>query len=175
MHEKLSTLIALSVALGLCGCATHTKGTWACAADRGVACQSIDSLDHMGGGHSASAAPPKVEGAGAVRWWAANEALTGNFDRAPRREQDQFVKVMIAGWTDATGDYHAPAEVYAVMRRGGWWAPPPATPLAPPRPAEHASLPVRPAEAATSREAGATGKGPVVPATASPRPAAARN
>jgi conjugal transfer pilus assembly protein TraV len=175
MHERPSTLIALTVALGLCGCATHTKGTWACAADRGVACQSIDSLDHIGGGPRSTASAPNLEGAVAVRWWSANDALTGNFDRAPRREQDQFVKVMIAGWTDATGDYHAPSEIYAVMRRGGWWAPPPATPLAPPRPAEHVSLPVKPAEAATSSQAGGTGKGPAVSATAPPRPAASRN
>lgn len=133
-------IITLAIAAGvapLAACSTNTKGAWSCAADKGVACQSIDSLDRARGrprpdGESA----PKVGGAGAVRWWTANDALAGNFDRAPRREPDQFVRVMIAGWTDGSGDYHAPSEIYAVMRHGGWWAPPPALPLAPTKTAD---------------------------------------
>ena len=149
MRTRLWILVGLTAAFGAAGCATHTKGTWACPADRGVTCQNIDSLDHAGGARPGAGTPTAVEGSAAVRWWSANDALTGNFDRAPRREPDQVMKVVIAGWSDAAGDYHAPSEVFAVMRRGGWWAPPPATPLAPPD-VEHAGKVAKPAAKAAA-------------------------
>lgn len=124
---------ALLAPLAACG-STNTKGSWACPPDKGVACASIATID--GGAAAAPAAPrpgqraePLVDNAGALRWWTATEAASGNFDRAPRREPDQFAKVLIGGWIDASGDYHAPSEVFALMRRGAWWASPPAVPL----------------------------------------------
>lgn len=170
-HKPMSIAKAAGVvvmAAALAGCSTNTKGAWACAADRGVPCQSIENLDH---GRTASRRAPvdaASGGAGAIRWWDGNAALTGSFDLAPRREPDQFLKVVIAGWTDAAGDYHAPSEVFAVMRRGGWWAPPPATPLAPPRRTTDAT------EAESSPPAAVAERRPIPPAVpAAPGPAAA--
>jgi conjugal transfer pilus assembly protein TraV len=139
--RNLTLLIAFGLA-PLAACSTNTKGAWSCPADKGIACQSIDGLDHVRGRPRPDGeTPPRVGGAGAVRWWAANDALAGNFDRAPRREPDQVVRIMIAGWTDGAGDFHAPSEVYAVMRHGGWWAPPPALPLAPTKTADKPGAP----------------------------------
>jgi hypothetical protein len=158
MAKAAGVVIALTMAAALAGCSTNTKGAWACPADRGVPCQSIDGLDHRRTAPRRAAADAASGEAGAIRWWDGNAALTGNFDLAPRREPDQFLKVVIAGWTDAAGDYHAPSEVYAVMRRGGWWAPPPATPLTPPR---------------RTTDAGKAASGTAPPATMAERPAIA--
>jgi conjugal transfer pilus assembly protein TraV len=157
---RIFALAGLAAALAASGCSTNTKGAWACPADRGVTCQSIAALDGGKAGARQSRSSAKPSGVGAVRWWDGNETLTGNFDLAPRREPDQFLKVLIGGWTDAGGDYHAPSEVFAVMRHGGWWAPPPATPLAPPRVA------ARPEKGTSSLPAAA--KIPDKPAAAQP-------
>lgn len=125
-------LTILLVAVGVAGC-SNTRGSWSCGADRGVPCQSIADLDRREPRSAAPATP--IQGGSAVRWWSTTDAVAGAFDAAPRREPDQVVRVLIGGWTDATGDFHAPSEIYAVMRRGGWWAPPPAAPLTPPKPA----------------------------------------
>lgn len=138
MRTMNRSVVVAGCTVLLSACATHTRGTWSCAADKGAPCQSIESLDRVRTGVRIDPGGPArpVEGAAALRWWSATDALAGNFDRAPRREPDQFVRVLIAGWTDASGDYHAPSEVYAVMRRGGWWAAPPAQPLVQPKASE---------------------------------------
>lgn len=122
----------------LAACA-NTKGSWACRPDRGAPCQSIASLDHTSSAPAPGEAPSL--GGAPVRWWSRGEAVAGAFDAAPRREPDQVVRVLIAGWTDSSGDYHAPSEVFAIVRRGGWWAPPAVTPLAPARPARAVANP----------------------------------
>ena len=133
MTSTKAALAALLLApLAACA-ATNTKGSWACPPERGVPCAGIADID--GGaprppGKGVDRAAASADGAGALRWWTSGELRSGAFDAAPRREPDQFAKVLIAGWIDARGDYHAPAEVYALMRRGDWWAAPPATPLA---------------------------------------------
>jgi hypothetical protein len=143
-----SKILAGVAMLGLAGCgSTNTKGSWACAADRGVPCSSIATLDGQPGASGAMTArhdgksPPSVDGAGALRWWTAAETGGGAFDQAPRREPDQFAKVLIGGWIDGSGDYHAPSEVFALMRRGGWWAAPPAVPLVTARSGERTAAP----------------------------------
>jgi hypothetical protein len=107
----------------------------------------LDHISGSGAGSRSDVHPASVDGAGALRWWAKNDVLSGNFDKAPRREPDQFIRVMIAGWVDGGGDYHAPSEIYAVMRRGSWWAAPPASPLvsasgSTPTPAPLATTPI---------------------------------
>lgn len=143
-----SRILAGAAVLALAGCgSTNTKGTWACAADRGVPCSSIAMLDGQPASAGVSTArqdskpAPLVDGAGALRWWTAADAAGGNFDQAPRREPDQFAKVLIGGWIDGSGDYHAPSEVFALMRRGGWWAAPPAVPLVSARSGDRAAVP----------------------------------
>ncbi len=145
----ITSKILVGVAmLALAGCgSTNTKGSWACAADRGVPCSSIATLDGQPGAAGAMTArhdgkvAPLVDGAGALRWWTAAEAGGGAFDQAPRREPDQFAKVLIGGWIDGSGDYHAPSQVFALMRRGGWWAAPPAVPLVTARSGERTPTP----------------------------------
>lgn len=172
--DTAAMLIAVSLAGVLGGCSTNTRGAWTCAADRGVPCQSIESLDHRGAVERKAKGNSAAEAAPVVRWWTGAEALTGNFDEAPRREPDQFVKVVIAGWSDAAGDYHAPAEIYAVMRHGGWWAPPPATPLAPPkRVADRATAPAAaPAGGAVEAQPAALGAPAPAATAAAPAPPA---
>jgi hypothetical protein len=135
MRLSTNLIAAIVVMAPLAGCGSvNTKGSWSCPPDKGVACASISTID---GGVAPPAAARRgmergeaqADGVGALRWWTANEAGAGSFDKAPRREPDQFAKVLIAGWIDASGDYHAPSEVYALMRRGSWWAAPPAVPL----------------------------------------------
>lgn len=151
------TLALLIAAMALAACA-NTRGSWSCGADRGVPCQSIADLDRSGQHRSAAAPAPVAQGASAVRWWSTSEAVAGAFDGSPRREPDQVVRVLVAGWTDAAGDFHAPSDIYAVMRRGGWWAPPSAAPLAPakaakaetPRPSATPEKPTGPEVAPTT-------------------------
>jgi len=143
-----SRILVGAALLALAGCgSTNTKGTWACAADHGVPCSSIAALDGQPGPAGATTArrdgkpAPLVDGAGALRWWTAADATGGAFDQAPRREPDQFAKVLIGGWIDGSGDYHAPSEVFALMRRGGWWAAPPAVPLVAARSGDRTATP----------------------------------
>jgi hypothetical protein len=190
-------LLICGLALGQAACASNTKGSWSCTADRGVPCASIDTIDHTdvtksadGAGRS-RAKSPLIDGATPARWWTANDAIGGQFDKAPRREPDQYVKVLIGGWVDASGDFHSPSEIYAVMRRGGWWSSPPITPLIQPRTASASRAPVAAQPAVETAAASEPAKiaqpttgstaahaGPAVPVAAAPAvavPAAAGN
>ena len=112
------------LAAGLGGCASHVKGSWACALEPGVACGSITDIDRGGPARSvkvSAAADPVIEGAIPARLWGQGGWTAGSIAGAPIREADPIVKVALAPWIDGEGDYHAGAEVYAVMRQGGWF------------------------------------------------------
>lgn len=120
---------ALAAALG--GCQSNVKGSWACAVDRGGVCASITDIDHMparGGSqtqHASILADPVVDGAIPAKLWGEGRWTTGALAGAPVRQSDQVMKVAVAPWVDQAGDYHTGGEVYAVMRRAGWYAPRP--------------------------------------------------
>lgn len=132
MAARLLLLAAASLA-ALGGCATNTKGSWSCAVDRGGVCSSISDIDHNvlsgpASKHSAAADPdPVIDGAVPAKLWSQAGWSAGPISDAPLRENEVTVKVAIAPWIDTAGDYHAGAEVFAVMRRGGWFVSPPAS------------------------------------------------
>jgi len=146
-------IASLGLGLLLAACA-NTRGSWSCAADPGVPCRSIADLDGRKRA-SGEPTPPAIEGAVALRWWSTPASLAGTFEQAPRREPDQIVRVLVAGWTDATGDFHAPSEIYAVVRQGGWGGPPAMIPLTLPK-----------AKAGSSTAAPETDGAPMTPGTA---------
>jgi hypothetical protein len=147
------------LAAGLSGCASHVKGSWACALEPGVVCGSISDIDRGGPAKSAkvsASADPVIEGAIPARLWGQGGWSAGSIAGAPVREPDPVLKVALAPWIDGQGDYHTGAEIYAVMRHGGWF-------IAPKDSARRIDLArlsspdLRPAPALDSAKAAATG------------------
>jgi len=119
-----SAMVLGVIAAGLGGCASHVKGSWACAMEPGVVCGSISDIDRGGPAKSRKAqapADPVIEGAIPARLWGQGGWTAGSIAGAPIREPDPILKIALAPWVDGVGDYHAAAEVYAVMRQGGWF------------------------------------------------------
>ena len=129
--------VALSLAslLFLAACAgAPTEKRWSCALGKGAfrSCASIGEID-------ARSRPQPLEGAGGVTL----RSLTGASPAygpvgaigGPVREGDAVLRIIVAPWIDAAGDYHARSDVFAVVRRGGWTVPlppPPPPPVAAP-------------------------------------------
>ena len=115
------------LAAALTGCASHVKGSWACAMEPGVVCGSITDIDRGGPTRAAKATTstdPVVEGAIPARLWGEGGWTAGSIAGAPVREPDPILKVALAPWIDGEGNYHAGAEIYAVMRHGSWFVAP---------------------------------------------------
>lgn len=123
----LLVLGTCAAASGLGGCATHVKGSWACALQPGVVCGSIAAID-QGAPNPASprakTSDPVIDGAIPARLWGQGGWSAGAIASAPVREPDPIVKVAVAPWIDGEGDFHAGAEIFAVMRQGGWFIAP---------------------------------------------------
>lgn len=125
--------MALAVSALLAGCASdNIEDAWACRIDpRAGSCSTIDEIDrNLAGGPAMPVSGPAsgrgvqtaiVDGAAPARWWQAANMTGGAVMGAPQREGDQVMKVVVAPWIDAVGDYHARTEVHSVMRKGGWW------------------------------------------------------
>ncbi len=134
------------LAAGVSGCASHVKGSWACALEPGVVCGSITDIDRGGPARAAkstTSADPVIEGAIPAKLWGQGGWTAGSIAGAPVREADPILKVALAPWIDWEGDYHAGAEIYAVMRHGSWFVAPKDTVrrvdlarLAPPEPSQ---------------------------------------
>ena len=130
--------VITGLALVLAGCAgSPTEKRWSCSPTKGVfrSCASIGEID-------ARSSPQKNQGPGGVSL----QALTGAGparsaqgwtsalgEAAPQREGDTVLRIIVAPWIDAAGDYHARSDIFAVVRRGGWTTPVPPPP-APPTP-----------------------------------------
>ena len=93
-----------------------------------------------------------IDGAIPARLWGQGGWTAGSIAGAPVREPDPILKVALAPWIDGEGDYHAGAEVYAVMRHGGWFV----APREAPRHVDLARL-ANPEPAAVSAKAAVTG------------------
>jgi conjugal transfer pilus assembly protein TraV len=143
MRGQFAKLTASLTAITLlAGCASNTKGSWACKAQDGVSCASIDAIDHDAQAKSAKrrGETPVIDGAGIVKWWDRAEGYAQPPIKGPRREGDQVMRVVVAPWVDAAGDYHGRSEIFAVMRKGAWWVAPDPVPLEPPPPPPTAPL-----------------------------------
>lgn len=129
MRAAIVVLGLSSLALGGC-LSTNTKGSWSCKAPLGGVCQSIGEIDASTTAGPAGAGPSAIPvgarttiaGAEAVRWWKA-VPVAAQGPGFPLREGDQVVRVVFAPFVDRSGDYYARSEVYAVVRKGGWWGP----------------------------------------------------
>ncbi|OYW73483.1 MAG: hypothetical protein B7Z26_11985 [Asticcacaulis sp. 32-58-5] len=133
MVRRSFTLVSALCLLGLSACA-NTKGSWACKAEPGASCSNIatiDANDSVAPGRGKHKAMTVVDNSGPAAWWSQEDARASPLVTGPRREGDQVMRVVIAAWVDAVGDYHAPSEVYGVMRKGGWWTSPPVSALTP--------------------------------------------
>jgi len=145
---------------GLGGCASHVKGSWACALQPGVVCGSIADIDHGGPakpGKSPAAPDPVIEGEIPARLRGQGGWAAGAIAGAPVREPDPILKVAVAPWIDGEEDYHAGEEIFAVMRQGGWFI----VPNAPANRVDLARLP-KPAAAPPAANSGAA-KNPTPP------------
>lgn len=154
MVRRALIIVATLSLTALGACATNTKGSWACKAEEGATCANIAAIDSLEGpalrGPSRKAKRASViDSSGPVEWWNQEDARAGELVGGPRREGDQVMRVVIAAWIDAVGDYHAPSEVYGVMRKAGWWTSPPVSALTP-AVASRRSLPLtKPVEASS--------------------------
>ena len=116
--------------LGICaaalsGCATHsTESSWSCRAVGNTACASISEID--GGAALTDKRPGKassttIMGGKPAAWWDRSMPTSTTREDGPRRESDQTMRIVVASYVDAQGDYHDRATVYAVMRKANWW------------------------------------------------------
>ena len=147
----IKQLALLSLALALTGCVTAstTSQSWSCRAIGNQTCASISEIDAA---PAVRGQPPKAQaifGARPANWWDAPRAMSVTREDAPRREFDQTMRIVVAPYVDAQGDYHDRSDVYAVMRKAQWWIAPPVAVSASPEPGS--TLPV--AQPATSQSA----------------------
>lgn len=130
---------ALVIALGLTAAActgSPTEKRWSCSPSKGAfrSCASIAEID-------ARSAPQPTGGSGVSLRTLTGAAPAGSpsaaagSDVSPVRESDTVLRIIVAPWIDAAGDYHARSDIYAVVRRGGWTVP---VPPPPPPPEESA-------------------------------------
>ena len=123
--------LSLSALLLLGACAgAPTEKRWSCAPGKGPfrSCASIGEID-------ARSNPQPLDRGGVTL-----RSLTGaspsygpsGAQRSPVREGDAVLRIVVAPWIDAAGDYHARSDIFAVVRRGGWTVPVPPPPPPPP-------------------------------------------
>jgi|GEM_PF-1682423 conjugal transfer pilus assembly protein TraV len=159
MARASFSLIALTACgVLLAGCASNTKGSWACKVDEGRACASIDQIDHDEGAPHGKRkkGAVTVDGAGVAKWWDRADGYAQPPIKGPRREGDQVMRLVVAPWVDAIGDYHGRTEIFAVMRKGAWWVAPAPVPIEPP-PASAAAPAASPVSADDTSSAPAQG------------------
>lgn len=128
-------VLAVGAALLLSACAgSPTQKRWSCAPAKGVfrTCASIGEID------ARSNPQPMAGSAGVTLRTLTGGALAGATGAPvvpvaqPVREGDTVLRIVVAPWTDAAGDYHATSDIFAVVRRGGWTVPVPPPPPPPP-------------------------------------------
>ncbi len=141
----IKQLALLSLALTLTGCVSGgtTSQSWSCRAIGNQTCASIQEIDSRPAVQGQAPKAQAIFGARPANWWDAPKSLSMTREDAPRREFDQTMRIVVAPYVDAQGDYHDRSEVYAVMRKAQWWIAPPVAAAASPEPGS--TLPVTPA------------------------------
>lgn len=132
MNGRAFIVCAATAMLVACA-GSPTEKRWSCAPGKGAfrSCASIREIDALSTPQPAQAASAvtlkTLTGGEAFRITAGDGEL---IPTAPEREPDQVIRVVVAPWIDAAGDYHARSEIFAIVRRGGWalTVPPPPPP-----------------------------------------------
>jgi len=131
----VTSMAALSLALTACA-GSPTEKRWSCAPTKGAfrSCASIAEIDSRSDPQAAQSpggvSLTTLTGAAPARGAKALLGVSG--EAAPHREGDTVLRIMVAPWIDAVGDYHARSDIFAVVRRGGWTVPVPLPPPPPP-------------------------------------------
>lgn len=125
-------LILVATAMVSACAGSPTERRWSCAPTKGAfrSCASIAEID--------ARSRPQPAPASEVTLRAITGAAPANLpdarpihDSAPVREGDRVLRITVAPWIDAAGDYHDRSDIYAVVRRGGWTVPVPPPPPPP--------------------------------------------
>lgn len=133
-------LLLSGAALLLSGCASSsTDSSWSCRAVGNTTCASISQIDndevpHKGADHPKNDRQTVIYGAQPAAWWDKSLPTASTREDEPRRENDQTMRIVVAPYVDAQGDYHDRTIVYAVMRRANWWVVPPVDDASEPKP-----------------------------------------
>lgn len=121
---KAAVIILAGLSLAACA-GSPTEKRWGCSIAKGAfkSCASIAEID-------ARSRPQPLEPAGGVSLRTLTGArpadlavAAGGGAGAPQREADTVLRIIVAPWIDAAGDYHARSDIFAVVRRGGWTVP----------------------------------------------------
>ena len=123
-----ATVAALLTAGLLSACSSFAKNKnvgseWNCGAVEGYTCQSIEETRRQIARPGASIVPGATVAAGGTvagtvpPLFASSSYVAAD---APIWRPDQVMKVQFAPFVDATGNYHARSQVYAVVQKGGW-------------------------------------------------------
>ncbi len=147
-------LVIVTLPFLLSGCLTGntTTHSWSCRAAGNQTCASISQIDRGPAARDAMKTRPSIFGAAPANWWDQNRPISVTRQEGPRRETDQTMRILVAPYVDAQGDYHDRSEVYAVMRKAEWWIAPPVAAASAPKPGETVGAPsaVPPAQASAS-------------------------
>jgi conjugal transfer pilus assembly protein TraV len=116
-------LLVLPLALSGCLSPGTTSKSWSCRARGNESCAAISTIDQNI--EPETKARPAIFGARPAAWWEGHPPTAETRSDAPRREGDQTMRIVVAPYVDAHGDYHERSEVFAVMRKAQWWIAPP--------------------------------------------------
>lgn len=123
--------LAAALAVTLAACAgSPTESRWSCTPGKGLfrSCASIGEIDTR-------SQPQRPDGPSVTLQSLTGGELAGAGHGAttgmPRREGDRVLRIVVAPWIDAAGDYHSRSEIYAIVQRGGWSFPVPPPPPPP--------------------------------------------
>lgn len=135
--KKFISLLAMSCALTACASTSSTENSWACRAVGNTTCASISQIDNDEVPHKGAKGKEDhstvIFGAEPAAWWDRSLPTARTRQDDPRRESDQTMRVVLAPFIDAQGDYHDRMSVFAVMRKADWWVVPPETVQAQPK------------------------------------------
>lgn len=127
--KNIISLLAVSCALTACASTRSTENSWSCRAVGNTTCASISQIDNdevpNKGAKSKVDRSTVIFGAEPAAWWDRSLPTSRTREEDPRRESDQTMRIVMAPFIDAQGDYHDRMSVFAVMRKANWWVVPP--------------------------------------------------
>jgi conjugal transfer pilus assembly protein TraV len=128
LPSRLGGLLGtLSVSLGLCGCSSTTSETFDCQAGKGVGCKSISAVNKMVdqgllGDATQEAQPVSLPPTFTNAPKSINAQTPLSDDFFVQRVQEEHLRVWIAPYQDAQGNFHEGSIVHTVLTPGSWRA-----------------------------------------------------